>query len=286
MRMEMAMAVLLTVLKVLGIILLVLLAVLLLLVLIILFVPFRYSFSGGIRDPEGSEKLLHLQLKRDASLEAEVRWLAGAVHARALAGSASPEGGCSLELKLFGFKIPLERLLHRKKDGEKEKEEEKPPETKEKRSLDERIEEILNKVERVHRRLEDMVNALGTSYGIRARQVLAQRLLDLLETVLPQRWALSGVLGLGDPARSAGVFAVQGFLYPVTAGHVSVGVEYDLFRYDLQAAAQGGIRIAPFVYAGLRIILNRDVRRLIKRLRRGPSGQNGHRVFPQETGTV
>ena len=53
------MAVFLTVLKVLGIVLLVLLAFLLIIMLLVLFVPFRYSFSGGVNDPEGSTEILH-----------------------------------------------------------------------------------------------------------------------------------------------------------------------------------------------------------------------------------
>lgn len=273
----------LKVLKVLGIILLILLAVLLILALLLLFVPFRYSISGEIRDPEGSEQLLHLQPGRDLSLEAEMRWLAGLLHARLLAGSSSPGGACSMEVRLLGRRVPVDRLLRRKRPGKEEREEEKPPETEEKRSLDERIERILGRIEKVHRRLEDAGSALGTSYGIRAREVLSQRLLEILEIVLPDQWALSGVLGLGDPARSAKVFAVEGFLYPVTARHVSVGVEYDLFRYDLQGAAQGAVRTAPIVYAGARMLLNRDVRRLIRRLRRGPAG---HRVYSQETSAV
>ena len=88
------------------------------------------------------------------------------------------------------------------------------------------------------------------------------------EKTLPSRWGLAGVLGLGDPARSAGIYSVQGFLYPVTAGHVRIDADYERYRYDLQGAGEGRIRLFSFLYCGLRIILSRDVRRLIRRLRR------------------
>ena len=54
------MAILLTLLKILGIVVLVVLALLLTVLLLVLFVPFRYSFSGQVNDPEGSEKILKL----------------------------------------------------------------------------------------------------------------------------------------------------------------------------------------------------------------------------------
>lgn len=272
-------AALLTVLKVLGVLVLVVLALVILLALLVLFVPVRYSFCGEVHDPEGSTELIHLHLPGDVFFEGEVRWLAGALRAWAAAGGDYGKG--TVRVRILGIRIPVEKLLKRKKRKEAPKEE-KPREPAEKKSIEERIEAALQRVERLYARLEDALYALGTGTGLRAREVLYRRLSDLVETVLPARWGLTGVVGLGDPARSAKVFAVQGILYPVTAGHVSVGTEYDLYRYDLKGAAAGGVRLFSFVYAGIRIILNRDVRRLISRLRRGPSsGKNqsgqGHR---------
>ena len=99
------------------------------------------------------------------------------------------------------------------------------------------------------------------------------------------------MLGLGDPARSAQVFAVQGYLYPITAGHVAVGTDFELYRYDLHGAAQGRICLFSLAYDGIRILLNgirillnRDVRRLITRLRRGPGHRSGKSQKTQEQG--
>ena len=283
------MAILLTLLKILGIVVLAVLALLLTVLLLVLFVPFRYSFSGQVNDPEGSEKILHLDMNRDLNFRADVKWLLGLVHAAAAGGTASPEGGFSFSVRVLGFRVPLEKFLHRGA-GEKKEEEEKPPAAKEKKSLDERIEQALTRIERLHRRLEDAMYVLGTEYAARAKSVLAYRLLDLAEKTLPSRWGLAGVLGLGDPARSAGIYSVQGFLYPVTAGHVRIDADYERYRYDLQGAGEGRIRLFSFLYCGLRIILSRDVRRLIRRLRRGPASRpangngNGHKAGQAKSG--
>ena len=261
------MAFLLTVLRVLGILLLIVLAVLLVTLLLVLFVPFGYSLSGAVKDPEGSSEPLHLQLKRDVSFAGEMRWLFGAVRAK-----AAYDGQGRLEVRAFGFPVPLEKLLGRGK-GEK-KEEEKPPAREEKKSLEERIDGILDRIGKLYARIDDAFYVLGTDCGVRARQTLSFRLLSLLKKVLPSRWGLTGVLGFGDPARSAKVYEAQGFLYPVTAGHVAIDAEFELYRYDLEGAAQGGIRLFPFLYTGIRILLDRDVRRTIRKLRRGSRPQH------------
>ena len=283
------MTILLTVLKILGIIFLALLILLLAALILVLFVPFRYSFSGQVNDPDGSDRILHLDMNRDLNFRADVKWLLGLVHAAAAGGTASPSGGFDLTVRVLGFRIPLEKFLHRGA-GEKKEEEKKPPAPKEKKSLDEKIEQVLTRIERLHRRLEDAMYVLGTEYAARAKSVLAYRLLDLAEKTLPSRWGLAGVLGLGDPARSAGIYSVQGFLYPVTAGHVRIDADYERYRYDLQGAGEGRIRLFSFLYCGLRIILSRDVRRLIRRLRSGSASRpangngNGHKVGQTKSG--
>lgn len=269
------MAVLLTVLKVLGIVLLVLFALLLVLMLLVLFVPFRYSFSGGIDDPEGSSRIFHLDPEKDISLSGEIRWLLGAFHLSADVGGGGQGGPVRLDLRILGRRYPLEKFLNRPGKEKKEEKEEKPGEPKEKKSIEEKIESVLKRVEKLYRRMEDVLYVLQTEYGMRAREVVLQRILRMIETVLPTEWGMTGVVGLGDPARSARVFAIQGFLYPVTAGHVAVGTDYELYRYDLRGAARGGLRLFPFLYGGIRILLCRDVRRVLRRIRRGPA--SGHR---------
>jgi hypothetical protein len=270
------MAVFLTVLKVLGIVVLVLLALLLILMLLVLFVPFRYQFSGGINDPEGDTRAFHLDPKKDISAEGNVRWLLGALNVTgAVGGQEEGSGAARVELRIFGRKYPIEKLLGKKEELREEEKEEKPKEPEEKKTLEEKIEAALQRVERLSRRIDDALRALQTEYGVRAKEVIIMRILHMIEQCMPTQWGLTGVLGLGDPARSAKVFAVQGYLYPLTAGHVAIGTDYELYRYDLQGAARGKIRIITFVYGGIRLLLSRDVRRLLRRLRRGSAP--GHR---------
>lgn len=258
------MAVVLTVLEILGYALLITLVLLLIFLLIVLFSPFSYSFSGGIDDPEGSSEILHLNLKKDVTFNGSVRWLLGGVRASFLF-----DGEDHLDLVVLGVRIPLKKLMRKKKAKPKAKPEEEKKE--EQKSIDEKIEQVLTKIEKIWIRVDDALTVLNTKYASRAKQTLLERLLPPVLGLLPDEWGLTGVVGLGDPARSAKVFSVQGLLYPVTAGHVAIGTEYDLYRYDLKGCARGSMRVSSFLYAGIRIILDKDVRHLIKRLRRGPA---------------
>lgn len=265
--------ILLTVLEIFGYALLFLLLLLIVLILIVFFSSFKYSFSGAVNDPEGSSEILHLNLKKDLECAAEVSWLLGLVQASLLY-----DGETHLKLKLAGIRVAPEKLMKLVKKDEKKKEKPKEEQKKEKLSIDEKIEKILSKIEKIYYRIDDAIGVLNTDYGCRAKRSIMDSILPPVISLLPSQWGLAGVVGLGDPSHSAKVFSVQGLLYPITAGHVAVGTEYELYRYDLRGAAKGSLRLCSFVWAAIRIVLNKDVRRLLKRLRRGPnhSGKNGN----------
>ena len=123
------------ILRILGTVLLAVLVLVLIILLIVLFVPVRYSFGGEVRDPEGSTEPLHLDPAKDVSLGGEVSWLMGLVR-----GKASYEGAFQIEIRVFGRRLDVQKLL-KKKAKRQEKEpsgEKKVPET-----FEEKLERIL-----------------------------------------------------------------------------------------------------------------------------------------------
>ena len=252
-----------SILKILGIILLAVLVLALIFLIGVLFFPVHYSVSGRIDDAQGSTEPLHLDFKESVFFEGNARWFMGAFNIW-----ASYHGQSHLELKLFGVPVPVEKFFkEKKKKAAPEKEKESAAE--EKKPIAERIEEVLQKIEKLWDRIDDALYVLSTDYAQRAKEKIWRCLLTLVNRMLPETWGLTGILGLGDPARSAKVFAVQGILYPVTAGHVAIGTEFDLYRYDLQGCARGKVRLYNILFAGIRILFDRDVRLMIGRLRKG-----------------
>lgn len=259
------MHILFTILKILGIILLIILCLVLLIGCIVLFVPIRYSAQGRFEDPEGHEEILPSRPKERAFGEAHVTWLFKAVHV-----IIQYPGEERIRANLFGRRFPVEKFLHRKKteEPEEEKKEETP---KEKKDIWQILEEIPDKIDSLIYKKDYYVKVLTGTCGRDALARLKKEVLKILSSILPAQWVLGGDIGLGSPIRSANVMEAAGFTYPVTAGHLFITPNWYEYQFDLTAAFDGKITLCVIVFAVLRLFLSKNVRRLIKKLRRGPA---------------
>ncbi len=103
------------------------------------------------------------------------------------------------------------------------------------------------------------------------------RLLGIyLPKLLPREWLVQGTVGLSDPAQTAKIFEVIGFLYPLIADHVEITPEFMLYRFDLKGHAKGRIVPMTLLILGLRVILDRDIRRTYKRIKNANDNINRH----------
>ena len=248
--------------RILGFLILILLLIFLIFLALVFFYPIRYSLLFSVNDPEGSSEILHLDPETDVYGEAKIRWLLGLVQV-----DARYDGEGHVQIKILGSRMMgwLSGFLKKDKGEAKKK-----PAKAESLSFEEKVEKILRRIEKTWNRLEYSIDLMYTDYGCRARETIIKRIVPPFMSLLPREWGLTGVVGLGDPARSAKVFSLQGLLYPYIVGHVSVGTEYELYRYDLKGAARGSVRICSFVHASMRLLLDRDVRHLLKMVLRGP----------------
>ncbi len=258
------MHILFTILKILGIILLILLCLVLVIGCLVLFVPIRYNAQGRFEDPEGHAEILPDRPKERAFGEAHVTWLFKAVHV-----AVQYPGEELIRATAFGIKLPVDKFLHREKpeQPEEEKEEEKK---EEKKNIWQILEELPDKIDDLIYRKDYYMKVLSGSCGKDALGRVKKELLTILASVLPAEWALGGNIGLGTPIRSANVMEVAGFTYPVTAGHLFITPNWYEYQYDLTAAFDGKITLAVIVFAALRLLLSKNVRRFIKKLRKGP----------------
>ena len=260
------MHILFTILKVLGILLLVLLCLLLLILCLVLFVPIRYSAQGKYDDPRGHQGVLPERFKERASGQADVTWLWKAVRLR-----VQYPGGEPISARVFGFKLPLEKFLH------KEKKEEKPREEKKEKKEKKPSESVWQKLEKIPDKIDDLiwkkdyyVKVLSGSCGRDTIRRVKKEVLQILSSVLPRNWVFGGTVGLGDIVRGANLMEAAGYTYPVTAGHLFITPNWEEYQFDLTAAFDGKITLCVIVFAGLRLILSKNVRRFIKKIRRGP----------------
>lgn len=273
------MHILFTILKILGILLLIILCLVLVIICLVLFVPIRYSAHGKYDDPEGHEDLLPDRFRERASGEVHVTWLWKAIRL-----SLQYPGGELISARAFGFKLPVEKFLHKEKAEEKPQEEKKEEKKKTSKSIWEKLEEIPDKIDDLIWKKDYYVKVLSGSCGRDTIRRVKKEILHILASVLPAQWVFGGTIGLGDTIRGANLMEVAGYTYPVTAGHLFVTPNWNQYQFNLSAAFDGKITLCVIVFAGIRLVLSKNVWRFIKKIRRGPGPRGGRAAENKDAG--
>lgn len=253
------MTILLTILKIIGIILLILIA----LVLLVLFVPVRYRADAGADDPSPHDSfdadyyMEHMQALIKAS------WLFHFVTV-----TVQYPGKPVLAVRVAGFTVFTGRK--REKKPQEKRETRAEPE----KGLREKIQAAVSRIKGIYNRITYYKKALTCKSGHRALGRIKSVISGLLKKVLPGEWEMTGRAGFGDPALAGIFLSVQGMLCPVTGGNMKLDADFQEWILDVHFYAQGSIRIITVISAALKLLFDRDVRKLLHRLRRGPSEES------------
>ena len=84
----------------------------------------------------------------------------------------------------------------------------------------------------------------------------------------PQKLEVIGSVGTGDPASTGQIMAIQGMLYPWHKGNIRLEPDFEEKHIEGEFHLKGRIRLGTLGICGLRILLNKNVRRLIRILRK------------------
>lgn len=90
----------------------------------------------------------------------------------------------------------------------------------------------------------------------------------ILKHVQPQKLEIVGSVGTGDPASTGQIMAIQGMLYPWHKGNIRLEPDFEEKYIEGELHLKGRIRLGTLGICGLRILLNKNVRRLIRILRK------------------
>ena len=91
---------------------------------------------------------------------------------------------------------------------------------------------------------------------------------EIIRHVLPRKLEVFGIVGTGDPASTGQIMAVQGMLYPWHKGNIRLEPDFEEKHIEGEFHLKGRIRLGTLGFCGLRILLNKNVRRLIRILRK------------------
>lgn len=143
-----------------------------------------------------------------------------------------------------------------------------------KKSMDSRISNILqtirnfcDKLKGIKKKAEKIEGLWVSEHAVNSRNLLGKQLLYLLKHTKPKK--LSGYLrfGFDDPSLTGYAMAVYGLLYPVWNPKLNLEPDFEKQVLDCHLLMKGKIRVWHLVRAALRMLLSRDVRRVIKDVR-------------------
>ncbi len=93
-------------------------------------------------------------------------------------------------------------------------------------------------------------------------------LVTILKSLRPQKFEAGLVVGMDDPAATGEILAVCGMLYPLLGGHVDVAGDFEGKRIEGRVFIKGKIRVWTFLRAAVRIYFNKDIKRLLRLLKK------------------
>lgn len=246
--------VLLTILKIIGIVLLSIIALLLLLLIIFLFVPVRYKAKGSFKDkiPKARFSVSYLLYILYASFQYEC--------------------GFSYCIRIFGIKLDLKKLKKKKdntaednkteeanKEDTASKEDEKDSEPEEKKSISEKINETVQKIDKA-------IDILSRDTTKEALEVTKYRIGKAIRSILPYKGKIYARIGLENAGTTGKILGVYKALYDYIGDVVTFYPVFDSEVIDVSFDLKGRIRAATILYHLVRIYMDKNCRRLIKML--------------------
>lgn len=90
----------------------------------------------------------------------------------------------------------------------------------------------------------------------------------MLRHILPKKLEAHLIVGTGDPASMGQLMAAWGILYPLLYGSVWLEPDFEQKRTEATLLAQGRIRVVSLLFLAFRMLLKKEMIRLLKRLRR------------------
>ena len=154
-----------------------------------------------------------------------------------------------------------------------EKEEKKAKKTAKKAEKKQKFKDLLEKAKDIKSKAEKIKRALDTRTGQRAKALVKSELFRLLGHIKPTLIKGSLVIGMDDPAKTAEIYgAVSQITYLISDGKLVAEPDFDRKIIQPDAVVKGRIFLFHIAAAALKIILNKDVSRLWKEIRRITNG--------------
>lgn len=91
-----------------------------------------------------------------------------------------------------------------------------------------------------------------------------EKIFRALKAILPKKWSVLAKFGFADPSVTGKIMAGLGILYPVIGNHIVAIPFFEEEILEIEGELKGKLRPIYFLWQILLLILNKDVRYLIK----------------------
>lgn len=170
------------------------------------------------------------------------------------------------------------RVIHEQKTAGKNIENKKTTSKKDKKSLEEKIEDlkikILNIVEKVKEIWEKIQNGkLKVEHYLelwnrKETQITFQRakrkLGKVIKAILPRKWNIDGNIGFEDPSTTGKLLGALGAMYPILGNHIRIIPDFENEVLEIEGKVKGHIRLGNLAYQLISLLLNRHCFKFIK----------------------
>ena len=130
------------------------------------------------------------------------------------------------------------------------------------------IRNFCDKLKRIKEKTEEIKALWISDHMAGSRDLLWKQLMYLLKHTKPRK--LEGYLRFGfeDPSTTGYVMAVYGILYSIWSPKLSIEPDFEKQILDCHIKIKGKIRACHFLKAGVRILISKDVRHVIKDIKK------------------
>ncbi len=135
-------------------------------------------------------------------------------------------------------------------------------------NIGERVDALLNNIDELNQKKERLMKQLQDEQNRFAMKEIFRTLGKLFKHIRPRRLKIKGRLGFDDPAQTGQIFGIIGMLMPLYGEHIQLEAVFDEKVMEGELYLSGRVRIGSLLWMALRLVLRKEVRRLITQLQR------------------
>ncbi|MDO4489794.1 MAG: DUF2953 domain-containing protein [Lachnospiraceae bacterium] len=132
----------------------------------------------------------------------------------------------------------------------------------------EKAKSVLTSAEQLKEKVDRGRKLLQSRTVREAVTVAGNELIAVLRHILPRKLWGEVEYGTGDPGTTGEILAAVAAVYPVLPGELRIRPDFEEAVLNGDLSLKGRIRLATVLFHGIRMILNRQIRKVIKLVRR------------------